>query len=661
VTASNAALIRRTAQTQTKDESMAELRPSLARTALLNLRRKPFRTISLVVSIGLLTALLIFALSSSVRMNLGINRTMQQMGGDIMVVPVGAVSDPDDFLFGSQRISLRMSRDVLDTLRDMVGVSRAASHTYLTTLPGLCCGVSEGRIIAYDPKEDFVVVPWMQKSLERELRPGEVVMGGEIQMGFELFETEGQAWVLGKKFTVAGQLEKTGTPLDNTIFIREDDVRDVIDKGLTGLQVKADEVSVVFLELDKGFDIDTIAKTIEREFLQVKAISRGKINARLKNFFEATSRIFAFTVLMGALLALLVVGSVFSAVANERRREVGMIRALGATKKHVLRLFVFEAFFTGLIGSVLGLFLGSAFGMIMNRSIDTVTKFPITFTVGQTALIDGIGMAAGIIICIIGALYPVSRINRFDPLDAIKEADVVSPAVVPAAGAEESDRGDAIVTTSKIVKSYFDGDVSISAVESVDFEIGRGEFVTILGHSGSGKTTLLSMIGGLTKPNSGSVSLDGTNLAVLDDAELASLRNRKIGFIFQFASLIPTLTSVENVLFPLAFSSDEGASREKAEELLRLVGLEDKFDAYPSQLSGGQQRRVAIARAFIMDPDIILADEPTGDLDVDTEAEVMKLFRDMHQAGMTFAMVTHEREITRFADRVVEMKKGEIV
>ena len=641
---------------------MGELRPSLARTALLNLRRKPFRTISLVVSIGLLTALLIFALSSSVRMNLGINRTMQQMGGDIMVVPVGAVSDPDDFLFGSQRISLRMSRDVLDTLRDMVGVSRAASHTYLTTLPGLCCGVSEGRIIAYDPKEDFVVVPWMQKSLERELLSGEVVMGGEIQMGFELFETEGQAWVLGKKFTVAGQLEKTGTPLDNTIFIREDDVRDVIDKGLTGLQVKADEVSVVFLELDKGFDIDTIAKTIEREFLQVKAISRGKINARLKNFFEATSRIFAFTVLMGALLALLVVGSVFSAVANERRREVGMIRALGATKKHVLRLFIYEAFFTGLIGSVLGLFLGSAFGFIMNRSIDTVTKFPITFTAGQTALIDGIGMAAGVVICIIGALYPVTRINRLDPLDAIKEADVVSPAAAPPAqGMDEGDRGDAIVATSKLVKSYFDGDVSISAVESVDFKIGRGEFVTILGHSGSGKTTLLSMIGGLTKANSGEVRLDDTDLSSLDDNQLATLRNSKVGFIFQFASLIPTLTSVENVLFPLVFSDKNDSKRERAEDLLRLVGLEDKFHAYPSQLSGGQQRRVAIARAFIMDPKIILADEPTGDLDVDTEAEVMKLFRDMHQGGMTFAMVTHEREITRFADRVVEMKKGRIV
>lgn len=643
---------------------MKDTRPSLARIAWGNLRRKPFRTVSLVTSIGLLTALLIFALGASVRMSLGITRTLQQMGGDIMVVPVGAVTDPDEFLFGSQRISMRMKRDVLVKLSEMVGVAKATSHTYLSTLPGICCGVSEARIIAYDPATDFVIVPWMRKSLKRDLQPNEVVVGAGVEMGFELLETEGQAWILGKKFTVAGQLDETGTPLDNTIFIREADVWDVMEQGLTELQVKPDEISVVFLQLQKGFDVETIAKTIEREFLQAKAISRGAISKRLKSFFEATSRIFALTVFMGGLLALLVVGSVFSAVVNERRREVGMIRALGATKRHVLRLFLLEAFFTGIIGAVIGLLLGSLFGFVMSRSIDTVTKFPITFTPLQFFLIDGVGISAGVLICLIGALYPVVRINGLDPLDAIKGADVKSPVSLPAGPAEtaESAGGRAMVDILKVRKSYFDGEDSILAVDEVDFRIARGEFVAILGHSGSGKTTLLSMIGGLTKPNSGRVSLDGTDLAALDDDSLAALRNGKIGFIFQFASLIPTLTSMENVLFPVSFSSGEGKNLgERAEELLRLVGLEDKLHAYPSQLSGGQQRRVAIARAFIMNPDIILADEPTGDLDVDTEAEVMKLFQDVHRAGMTFAMVTHEREITRFADRVVEMGKGRIL
>ncbi len=636
--------------------------PSLARIARGNLRRKPFRTVSLVVSIGLLTALLIFALSTSVRMGLGIERTLQQMGGDIMVVPVGAVSDPDEFLFGSQRISLRMKRSVYQDLSEMIGVREATTHTYLSSLPGLCCGISAARIIAYDPETDFVITPWMKKSIDRTLEPDEVVLGSGVE-DLELLETKDQAWILGKNFKVVGKLQETGTPLDNTIFIREDDVRDVIAKGLTEIDVKPDEISVVFLSLQKGFDIDTVAKTIEREHLEVKAISRGKISGRLKSFFEATSRIFALTAVMASILSLLVVGSVFSAVVNERRREVGIIRALGATRRHVLRLFLLEAFYTGLLGSVVGLVAGSGLGLLMRRSIDTVTKFPITFTPAQVVGLDGAGMAAGIAICVIGALYPVLRINRIDPLDAIKESPVVSrggDGTVRAAG--PGTPSDVIVRVDKVVKSYYDGEVHVSAVEETDFEIRRGEFVALLGHSGSGKTTLLSLIGGLTRPNSGKVLIEGSDTGTLDDAALSGMRNRKIGFVFQFASLIPTLTAVENVLFPSVFDPAPSADRlAKAEGLLELVGLGDRLQAYPSQLSGGQQRRVAIARAFIMDPDIILADEPTGDLDVDTEREVMEIFRKVHREGMTIAMVTHEREITGYADRVVEMARGRII
>ncbi len=648
---------------------MKNKRPSLAQTALRNLRRKPFRTISLVVSIGLLTALLIFSLSSSARLSLGINRTLQQMGGDIMVVPVGAVSDPDDFLFGSQRITLRMDRRILETLSEMVGVDQATSHTYLSTLPGICCGVSQARIIAFDPDTDFVISPWMRKSLKRDLLPGEVVTGAGVQMGSELLDTDEQAWILGKKFEVVGQLDPTGTPLDDTIFIREQDVLDVMEKNLTELQVRPDEISVIFLLLQKGFDIDTISKTIEREFLQVKAISRGKIISRLKNFFEAASKIFAFTVLLASALALLVVGSVFSAVVNERRREVGIIRAIGATKRHVLRLFLLEAFFTGAIGSLAGLAVGTGFGMLMKTRIDTITKFPITFSPLQAVTIDLVGMAAGTAICLLGALYPVIRINRLDPLDAIKGFEVVSSTAEEKTGGGQTGAApgeDVMVRTGKLLKSYVDGDLSIAAVDGIDFEIKRGEFVAILGHSGSGKTTFLSLIGGLTKPSSGEVTLDGIRLSGLDDEALASLRNSKIGFIFQFASLIPTLTVLENVLFPAAFSPVEGDKAKDllqsvGEELLRLVGLSDKLHAYPSQLSGGQQRRVAIARAFIMSPEIILADEPTGDLDIDTEREIMDLFRKMHKSGSTIAMLTHKREITGFTDRVVEMEKGRII
>ena len=156
--------------------------------------------------------------------------------------------------------------------------------------------------------------------------------------------------------------------------------------------------------------------------------------------------------------------------------------------------------------------------------------------------------------------------------------------------------------------------------------------------------------------------LAGEDVARLDEARLAAVRNRSIGFIFQFASLVPTLTALENVLLPAAFSpAPPPGIEEEGRRLLGLVGLADKLNAYPGQLSGGQQRRVAIARAFILDPQLILADEPTGDLDVETEQEVMGLFRELHRRGVTIAMVTHEREITKDADRVVTMDRGKIL
>ena len=200
-------------------------------------------------------------------------------------------------------------------------------------------------------------------------------------------------------------------------------------------------------------------------------------------------------------------------------------------------------------------------------------------------------------------------------------------------------------------------------MEGLSLEIRCGEFLAIHGHSGSGKTTLLSLIGGLTRPTSGAVFVAGEDLSRLDEARLAAVRYRTIGFVFQFASLVPTLTALENVLLPAAFSQARRrrVSRRRACGFCPSSGSPTSSSAYPGQLSGGQQRRVAIARAFILDPRLILADEPTGDLDLETEEEVLGLFREMHRRGVTIVMVTHEREITKDADRVVTMDHGKIL
>ncbi len=220
-----------------------------------------------------------------------------------------------------------------------------------------------------------------------------------------------------------------------------------------------------------------------------------------------------------------------------------------------------------------------------------------------------------------------------------------------------------IIKTEHLCKSYKIGDQVIEAVKGVDLEIERGKFVSIVGHSGSGKTTLLSLIGGLTKPTHGKVYIDGVDIWKLSDEELSELRNKKIGFMFQFSSLIPTLNALENVMLPVAFGKGtNGDVERRAKELLELVGLGRRMYNTPSQLSGGEQRRVAIARALMNDPDIILADEPTGDLDRETEEEVMELFLKINRDfGKTFVMVTHNPALAKRTDVTFTMENGSII
>ena len=205
---------------------------------------------------------------------------------------------------------------------------------------------------------------------------------------------------------------------------------------------------------------------------------------------------------------------------------------------------------------------------------------------------------------------------------------------------------------------------TVTAVRGISLEIPAGEFTVIVGRSGSGKTTLLNLAAGLTRPTSGRVALDGVDLWNLSDQQQSHLRNRKLGFVFQFPSLLPTLTVHENVILPTIFGSNGHGPdvRERAEALLRRVGLSDKLTAYPRQLSAGQQQRVVIARSLINQPQVLLADEPTSNLDEKTELEIVDLFRDRHASlGLTIVLVTHTRQLVSSGMRTIEMADGRIV
>jgi len=216
-----------------------------------------------------------------------------------------------------------------------------------------------------------------------------------------------------------------------------------------------------------------------------------------------------------------------------------------------------------------------------------------------------------------------------------------------------------MINLREATKLYQAGEITVRAVDGVNLDVKEGEIVMIVGRSGSGKTTLLSLIGGLTQPTSGSVSVDGVELRNLNDKKLSILRNKNIGFIFQFPSMIPTLNTIDNVRLPMIFGEERKQNHERARNLLEKVGLSDQMMFYPSQLSGGEQRRVAIARALMNSPRIILADEPTGDLDEHTEAEILQLFTEINKnEGTTFLIVTHSAELSHYGQQLYKMSKG---
>jgi putative ABC transport system ATP-binding protein len=219
-----------------------------------------------------------------------------------------------------------------------------------------------------------------------------------------------------------------------------------------------------------------------------------------------------------------------------------------------------------------------------------------------------------------------------------------------------------VIELRDVWKTYRSGSLEVSALRGIDLSVARGELVAIVGASGSGKSTLLHLLACLDVPTSGQYRIDGEDVAVLDEEELSVVRNRRIGLVFQAFNLLPTLDALRNVELPLVYAGVERAERRaRASEALTSVGLADRAHHRPGELSGGQQQRVAIARALVTEPAILLADEPTGNLDSVATGEVLELFRALHEAGRTIVLVTHEAEVAAMASRTVRLRDGAAV
>lgn len=218
-----------------------------------------------------------------------------------------------------------------------------------------------------------------------------------------------------------------------------------------------------------------------------------------------------------------------------------------------------------------------------------------------------------------------------------------------------------VISLRGITRDFQLGAQTVHVLKGIDLDIQQGEYVALMGPSGSGKSTLMNLLGCLDTPTAGSYHLAGRDVSRMDDNDLAAVRNKEIGFVFQTFNLIPRQTALQNVALPMVYAgASKEARTERAEEVLRQVGLEDRMDHRPNQLSGGQRQRVAVARALVNTPSMILADEPTGNLDSTTSVEIMKLFDDIHKAGNTLIVVTHEEDIAQHAHRIIRLRDGVI-
>ena len=218
-----------------------------------------------------------------------------------------------------------------------------------------------------------------------------------------------------------------------------------------------------------------------------------------------------------------------------------------------------------------------------------------------------------------------------------------------------------MISLREITKVYRMGTVEVHALKGIDLEVKAGEFIAIMGASGSGKSTLMNLIGCLDLPTAGTYILDGVDVRELTDSQLAAVRNRKIGFVFQSFNLIPRSSALHNVEMPLIYANQNQGRRERALDALAMVGLADRAQHQPMELSGGQQQRVAIARALVTEPAILLADEPTGNLDTESSTEIMRLLSGLNEQGRTIVLITHESDIAGYAKRVVRLRDGLVV
>jgi putative ABC transport system permease protein len=391
---------------------------TLTSLALRNLKRRPLRTGILVAALSLIVSGLVFSASFVMRVNESIQLTSDRLGADLLIVPTGARGAAEDILVENRITTFYMKKSFVDRIRSVPGIDKVCYQTYLVTLTGLCCSVPSSMVVSFNQDTDFIVTPWLKDKLGRKLSKGEAVVGSESAYNINLGLVEMEAKLFGSVFRMVGVLDKTGSGLDTAVFISDDNINDIINNSDIG--IRPDQISVIFAKLKKGADAYQVMSEIENTMIDVDVVMRKDIGKGLLASLGDISKIFYFTMILATALSLFLVWAIFTAIANERTREVGIMRALGAKEGHVVKLFLAEVLALGAIGSIVGIIAGTSLTVLMANSFSILRNLPVDLSALTRAVIALAGLAFGTGVCVLGALSPVRRLKKLEPLLVIK-------------------------------------------------------------------------------------------------------------------------------------------------------------------------------------------------------------------------------------------------
>lgn len=389
---------------------------SILHIAWKTVTRKIFRNIVLALAVSLLVSLLVFALLFNRAVQDDIDAASRKLGADIVMVPAEAMEMAEEFILESKKKGFYMDKEVYEKVKSMPEIKAATYQIYLETLETGCCSIVAGQVVAFDPETDFVLAPWFSKP-PPPLHQGEVYIGSYVYEYLGLIKT---ATLFNHKVKVVADLDETGTGLDHGLFMRVEDL-DKISAEITG-KYKPGEISIIFLKLNEGVDQLAFINKLSIMFPNIGMMTRGSIGANVRSTLKDITRVFSITILISSALAILLAWSTFTALANERRREVGILRAIGAHRSHIMKMFLSEAAIISLIGGIIGIGIGNYLIHHLAGNFDLLSKLGAYASISLLNVVYSIiAMVVGIGVCLIGAAIPVIRLANMEPLLAIKE------------------------------------------------------------------------------------------------------------------------------------------------------------------------------------------------------------------------------------------------